>query len=162
MLPIKNCKNKTRGVTILLSIADSSSPHNWLRWEREREREAGRQAGRDRQFQLLYANTSFLWYTSFLWCLTNPQKMPCNVYLCLSICRSVCLSLTLPLFLFLSLKNFRSSLHVDDRNVFCNARREYKSMLKEKKKGFQDDLLYKLISSVNHKLLGNCTQNIFY
>ena len=55
------------------------------------------------------------------------------------------------------LKKFRRSLHSEDRNSFCIARREYENMLKRKKVDFNAVLLDKLISSAKS---GNCTQDI--
>ena len=49
------------------------------------------------------------------------------------------------------LKKYRRSLLADDRGAFCLARREYKNMLKKKKKDFYDVLLAKLISSVKNQ-----------
>ena len=46
------------------------------------------------------------------------------------------------------LKKFRRSLHSEDRNSFCIAKREYKNMLKRKKVDFNAVLLDKSISSV--------------
>ena len=50
------------------------------------------------------------------------------------------------------LKKYRRSLLADDRSAFCLARREYKHLLKKrKKKDFYDALLDKLISSVKNQ-----------
>ena len=48
-------------------------------------------------------------------------------------------------------KKYRRSLLADDRSAFCLARREYKNLLKKKKKYFYDVLLDKLISSVKNQ-----------
>ncbi len=49
------------------------------------------------------------------------------------------------------LKKYSRSLLADDRSAFCLARREYKNLLKKKKKDFYDVLLDKLISSVKNQ-----------
>ena len=49
------------------------------------------------------------------------------------------------------LKKYRRSLLADDRGAYCLARREYKNMLKKKKKDFYDVLLAKLISSAKNQ-----------
>ncbi|WP_419607807.1 hypothetical protein, partial [Thiolapillus sp.] len=46
------------------------------------------------------------------------------------------------------LRKYRHTLKADDRNAFCIARREYKNLLKRKKKQYNDSLLNMLLISV--------------
>ena len=46
------------------------------------------------------------------------------------------------------LRKYRRMLNVDDRNAFCIARREYKNLLKNKKKQHNDTLLNMLLASL--------------
>jgi hypothetical protein len=49
------------------------------------------------------------------------------------------------------LRKFRHTLNADDRNAFCIARREYKNLLKKKKKQYNDTLLNMLLDSVKNQ-----------
>ena len=61
------------------------------------------------------------------------------------------------------LRKFRSTKDKDDKDLFVKARREYKNMLKRKKKQFNDNLLERLISSINNqKDFWNCMNKISY
>ena len=46
---------------------------------------------------------------------------------------------------------YKKSLNIRDRDIFCIARREYKSLLKRKKKEFNDLVMSNLLSSVNNQ-----------
>ena len=46
------------------------------------------------------------------------------------------------------LQKYRCMLNADDCNAFCIARREYKNLLKSKKKQLNDTLLNMLLASV--------------
>ena len=53
------------------------------------------------------------------------------------------------------LKKFRHTIMAQDRDCFCKARREYKNLLKRKKKQFNDVMLNELVTSIKiRKFLG--------